>query len=808
MINLNILIATGRDGLRPLGRNMLRAVAVIAGVPVRFEAALRQSIISAQERYHKAGQLLDLLRRLDPEQPLPVEAVMELNNLLEWILQKSGSAASPLRVQLGPLLEEVRLKSLYYTSLKKQSAFNAFWIRWQEFYPMPQTFPVCGNGTINEVNKHEARDYAQAHAKAATGVCSIDNAIASLLAALPTDAETILDVGSGPGYVNRRFPPDYAVLAMDIDEEILKDNVRQTCVGDIMAIPLPDRSVDMSMACDTLEHLTDDVLSMGVAEMERVSRKYLYLQVPFREDPLMAMACCSQCGHVWHVNHHKRFFHQESLLSLVSDEWIPILINYTGDVSYRRTGAMEAELARQLDWNVYCVENAVCPVCGGQSVSCGAKELELLRRVTDHDVQFPFPFYTEIGVLFCRKSEQRPSSPPSTKSNCIKGLRNALCPNASLQQSIVYTGTELLPYVYVSGCTMEQAADGLHFQADPKAEKPWVAVSFPPMESHYAHLQCQGRLAQPGSVMVGLSCSQGVERQVETWQWGQEPVQSDLVLPFDAAYRPLFVKFYFEGPEIILHTCALGVEKETSYLWYPANHRSFLAFDSGGILYRFLIPDDKGVAFSHTPDVWLRLSNDTSGQKARILQYWLKEIIQADAFSQGEVQDGSTDNRDWIKCSLLFNFPDASLSLKKSLEDNRHWIAYSLEEPLYMVGVTSNPPNAISYQEKSPVDNRQWIARSLEAPCCSTPPHPLDSYVVPDLRSVISISLLMEAELGIYLSYRQGWRRSVYRRLYPVLRQIKGSLHCWLHKHGRLYEFLISLGCKDLYFKLKRRIKS
>ena len=74
------------------------------------------------------------------------------------------------RVQLGPFLEEVRLKSLYYTSSQKESAFDAFWIRWEESYPLPQTFPVCGHGIINEINKQEVGDYAQAHAKAATGV--------------------------------------------------------------------------------------------------------------------------------------------------------------------------------------------------------------------------------------------------------------------------------------------------------------------------------------------------------------------------------------------------------------------------------------------------------------------------------------------------------------------------------------------------------------------------------------------------------------------------------------------------------------
>ena len=193
----------------------------------------------------------------------------------------------------------------------------------------------------------------------------------------------------------------------------------------------------------------------------------------------------------------------------------------------------------------------------------------------------------------------------------------------------------------------------------------------------------------------------------------------------------------------------------------------------------------------------MRLSNDTSSQKARILQYWLKEIIQADDFLHGEAQDETSGKRS-----------DASLPSKESLEDNRRWIAYSLEEPLHMVDVMPDLADATSLQEKTLVDNRRWIVRSIEGPYCSATPHSLASCVVPDARSVISTTLLGEAELGIYLSCRQSWRKSIYRWLYPLLKQIKDRLHCWLHKHGRLYEFLISLGCKDLYFKLKRRIKA
>ena len=141
----------------------------------------------------------------------------------------------------------------------------AFWEQWRRYYPLPQTFEIRGKSTINEVNQQEAGDYLQAHNQTAQGEPSIDRAARSLVSSLPADVERILDIGSGPGYGNRQIPADYAVLAMDIEEEILRGNVRQTCVGDIMDIPMADGSVDLVMACDVLEHLPDPVLKKGIA---------------------------------------------------------------------------------------------------------------------------------------------------------------------------------------------------------------------------------------------------------------------------------------------------------------------------------------------------------------------------------------------------------------------------------------------------------------------------------------------------------------------------------------------------------------
>ena len=45
------------------------------------------------------------------------------------------------------------------------------------------------------------------------------------------------------------------------------------------------------------------------------------------------------------------------------------------------------------------------------------------------------------------------------------------------------------------------------------------------------------------------------------------------------------------------------------------------------------------------------------------------------------------------------------------------------------------------------------------------------------------------------------------QKAFAALRNGKRRLHGWLRRHSRLYELLISMGLKELYFKIKRRIK-
>lgn len=278
-----------------------------------------------------------------------------------------------------------------------------------------------------------------------------------------------------------------------------------------MDIPMADGSVDLVMACDVLEHLPDPVLKKGIAELMRVSRKYIYLQVPFQEPSLMAMALCSRCGHVWHVNHHKRRYTQQELTALLPESWKPVCVNYTGDITTLRTGVQETEFADFFGFDIHSVEGMVCPKCGGKSILRGTDELDLLHRMAGFDAEFPFPTYSEIGILFCRADEE--AQLPDTwypEQKPEQRLRNELRPMERRQALHVYTKAELLPELYTAGCEMTADEHGYHFRRCETAETAWVAISFPPLPGTYTGVEIRGSLPDgEGTVSVARADQRG-----------------------------------------------------------------------------------------------------------------------------------------------------------------------------------------------------------------------------------------------------------------------------------------------------------
>jgi SAM-dependent methyltransferase len=123
----------------------------------------------------------------------------------------------------------------------------------------------------------------------------------------------VLEVGAGEGEVTSRLRerlPDVPVFGLDLPDDETADHWSEKGVdgvfGDIDHLPFPDRSFDLLLAIEVLEHVQFPELAL--AEMERVTRDAVVVSVP--REPVWRAANMAR-GKYWgdlgntpgHINH-------------------------------------------------------------------------------------------------------------------------------------------------------------------------------------------------------------------------------------------------------------------------------------------------------------------------------------------------------------------------------------------------------------------------------------------------------------------------------------------------------------------------
>lgn len=119
----------------------------------------------------------------------------------------------------------------------------------------------------------------------------------------------VLDIGAGSGALIDRLSNAVGVDLVPRHSRIM--------VGSIAALPFENAEFETIFATDVLEHLSNQILGVGLAETSRVLKQggKLIVVVPYKEDFDQSMVLCPGCGETFHRWGHTQTFDAQTLVT-------------------------------------------------------------------------------------------------------------------------------------------------------------------------------------------------------------------------------------------------------------------------------------------------------------------------------------------------------------------------------------------------------------------------------------------------------------------------------------------------------------
>lgn len=141
--------------------------------------------------------------------------------------------------------------------------------------------------------------------------------IRDLFDLIPQHGERALDIGARDGYMAKLLADRYEeVVALDLDQPRI-DHPRVMAVkGNAVNLEFPDRSFDVVLCAEVLEHIPPEILPEVCRQIYRVSRGVVVIGVPYRQDLRCGRTTCWSCGRKNPPWGHVNSFDESRLKSL------------------------------------------------------------------------------------------------------------------------------------------------------------------------------------------------------------------------------------------------------------------------------------------------------------------------------------------------------------------------------------------------------------------------------------------------------------------------------------------------------------
>jgi len=135
---------------------------------------------------------------------------------------------------------------------------------------------------------------------------SFKTKIEKILGIIPDTVNSIVDVGCGNGVITNELGKKFEVMGVDRSREALSFVRTKKIESSCENIQLPTKSFDMVFSSELLEHLEDELLFQTISEFKRLTKKYILITVPNKENINKKLVQCPECGQIFNKTYHLR----------------------------------------------------------------------------------------------------------------------------------------------------------------------------------------------------------------------------------------------------------------------------------------------------------------------------------------------------------------------------------------------------------------------------------------------------------------------------------------------------------------------
>lgn len=233
--------------------------------------------------------------------------------------------------------------------------------------------------------------------------------IFDLLHILP-QGTSVLEIGARDCYITRLLVDRFdQVTALDLSMPVISHQRVRPIQGDVTALDFPDRSFDVVVCTEVLEHIAPELLQNACNELARVADKYVVIGVPFEQDIRVCRSRCSHCGKRNPPFGHRNSFSEAKLRQLFAGLRTE-RVSFTGETRERTNflSAMLLDLAgnpygtyHQQEGCVHCGKTLQRPGSRSLSSKLAGKVALSIERI-QRSLARPRPIW--VHILF-RKPE-------------------------------------------------------------------------------------------------------------------------------------------------------------------------------------------------------------------------------------------------------------------------------------------------------------------------------------------------------------------------------------------------------------------